>query len=130
MKNEKEHLGADAAAVVNDTPVAAPERQAHTELPWSISDTYDHIVTGPDGLAIFECWFRGRRADARANAALIVRACNNHDGLLQALKEAEHQLAYLVEGGDFLMADDTITQLEASRDDIRAAIAKAEGREP
>ena len=56
--------------------------------------------------------------DIDANAQFIVRACNAHEELLAACKWLSAQRA----------ADHEQTEDEAVPDNIRAAIAKAEGR--
>ncbi len=62
--------------------------------------------------------------EAEANAALIDRAVNAHDDLIEALREAERQIEYL--HGKF-QETGSGNQVLAR---IRAAIDKAEGRQP
>jgi hypothetical protein len=99
-------------------------------------------VRGPDGLAIFECWFRGHRyqgagADAVANAAFIVKAVNSHDALLEALKyfaalkdcDEESEACEGNSGPYCSTHGDTDLHVDAIKA-ARAAIAKAEGSLP
>lgn len=59
-----------------------------------------------------------RDPESEANAAFIVRACNAHDDLLAACKAA---LA------DRFGADDPCVDADPITDQLRAALAKAEG---
>lgn len=103
----------------------------HSPLPWALSAAYDHLVCGPDGRAIFECWFRGHKypgigADARANAAFIVRACNSHDDLLAAAKVMERVFNLAILNGQLSPGTENSEIANA----MRAAIVKAEGVAP
>jgi hypothetical protein len=73
----------------------------HTPLPWSISYGFDRggsradYVAGPNpksiGIKLASPWIEGAwddDAEAKANAAFIVRACNSHYALVEALVEA------------------------------------------
>lgn len=99
-----------------------------TPLPWAVSKGKARRVTA-NGVLICNATLRNMgttaqnkygklEADAEANAAFIVRACNNHDALLEALEEAEVLLS-----GDFF----TIVELKraccAFLNNARAAIA-------
>jgi hypothetical protein len=53
----------------------------HTKLPWKISEDENDDVFGICAMFADE--------SAEANAEFIVRACNSHYELLEALKEAE-----------------------------------------
>ena len=99
-----------------------------TPLPWSVSDEYDHIVRGPNGLAIFACWFRGHRyagapSDAAANAQFIVRAVNSHHDMLAALTTTRELLARYCPNSPYCAEVGCATCRAAD-----AAIAKAEGK--
>lgn len=58
----------------------------------------------------------------QANAEFIVRACNSHDVLLAALKDAAHVLEPLVQSSEY-------HSYGYAYDKIIAAIAQATGRE-
>lgn len=86
-----------------------------TPLPWRVSGT-GHLCSG-DMVIPFD--------DLKENAEFIVRACNSHYGLLEALELARKALSgsswnaesYYVKSGEY--AKDTSI--------IHAAIAKAKG---
>jgi hypothetical protein len=82
----------------------------HCPLPWSIDGPYDNSVDveAADGAWVAEV-FDAKVADGYGNAEFIVRACNSHYELLEALRD--------------LLRD---TGLNA-RDAALAAIAKATG---
>jgi hypothetical protein len=75
----------------------------HTPLPWTVVDPAaldyrEPVVLGADGTCRV-AWMAGggpRRAadaaEARANAAFIVRAANSHDALVKALELAKVDL--------------------------------------
>lgn len=101
----------------------------HTPLPWT---TRKSGTSGDVGIAapgcegvIAECFeefaakFYMLPEEAAANAEFIVLACNSHEDLLRAAREALQTL-------DRLPAD-TLTVPGVSRH-LRSAIAKAEGR--
>ena len=106
------------------TPVHAP-------LPWHVGPYYKHDIESREG-RVAECVMFGSPR-AAANAEFIVRAVNAHDDLLATLKWAERQLAALVSeddgNGSFIRGTGTeLVGFYAGREQIRAAIAKAEGR--
>lgn len=88
----------------------------HTPGPWHAEEWTCHAPTtvrAADGVVVAEC-ATGRAIDnAIADAAFIVRACNSHDDLLAALREAVEQLER-----NFITVPENWL----------AAIAKAEGR--
>ena len=62
----------------------------HTELPWVIMDKAAFVlIYGPNGERVCKI------IDNEQDAAFIVRACNNHDKLLAALKLAREAIATL-----------------------------------
>ena len=98
---------------------------SHTPGPWKQHATPGKIyasVRGADGRCVADC---GSRSDviAQANAEFIVRACNAHDDLLEALEACERALdeAYFAEpDGCGCLACESLRK-------ARAAIAKAKG---
>ena len=80
----------------NPTPPAASGEARHTPLPWELHAEgagYNSVqACQPDSsergcCPIVESFVLGRtREEAEANAAFIVRAVNNHEALLAALK--------------------------------------------
>ena len=58
----------------------------HSELPWKVSGTNGvHCAKGP-AVALLRHKDGSARHNAQENAAFIVKACNNHYKLLEALK--------------------------------------------
>lgn len=90
----------------------------HTPTPWSTSGT--KVVDGK--IVVAQCKFAGVMSHMQAahNAAFIVRACNAHEELVAALKEARATIHDLVH--------QKWNEVEYWLGNIDAAIAKAEGR--
>jgi hypothetical protein len=71
----------------------------HTPTPWEQSDAFGATEVGTcvkavaDNNMIASCTGYYGRDGAIANAAFIVRACNSHDNLVDALQEAVDALA-------------------------------------
>lgn len=94
----------------------------HTELPWSLPDYKNpYIVTNKNGVVVCAALLRNGKGcgiksqpEQEANAAFIVKACNNHYQLFAALRRA-----YV------FMAIDLGIHNEAVRQ-IKKAIARAE----
>lgn len=79
----------------------------HTELPLRTYPAYlDEIIVDKYGHLIANC-------SNQANAAFIVRACNCHDELVEALKHIKSEYGYCLP--------------EKTMQKINKAIAKAEG---
>lgn len=91
-----------------------------THTPWvRATQGKTYIFTHGGAQRIAECG----GPNARANAAIIVRAVNNHADLLAALKYAIEQIEMNFSEAE-LATDDTF--LQDLRDRARAAIQKAE----
>lgn len=95
---------------------------AHTPTPWRQGKSFPEFVIGceePDGRIIAD--LGGHRDVAFANAEYIVRAVNNHEELLEALKWAmgTGRLTYMRRNSANGSYCDAV-------DRARAAIAKAE----
>lgn len=93
----------------------------HTPVPWfSLSGGYISASVGPDWYSKLVARTQSAiEEDGRANAAFIVRACNAHDDLLEACKEAAEWLESGANGDAWALAPAKT---------LRAAIARAEGR--
>lgn len=94
----------------------------HTPTPWKTDAEVGHeAILGPDGLMVADCSIFHRKIKASrlpANAAFIVKAVNNHDALVKALRDLEEAndrlaalrtqemyLAMLDAGQEFVLAD-------------------------
>jgi hypothetical protein len=98
-------------------PVSAHsgDGQAHTPLPWS---THQSHVYAPDGAILAQVHNPGSKCTDYplvANAEFIVRACNSHYELIEALEPLVGAATARALAG------------EAYIDDARAALAKARG---
>ena len=97
------------------------ETAKHTPGPWEIRDNQEIIVREGGGTVrlIAQC-HAGHSPERSANAAYIVRACNSHEELLQALKvlldHTEEQYPHF----------ESIRGIN-DKEKARAAIANAEG---
>ena len=97
----------------------------HTPTPWSYqhkSDAYTHIIRGPNNR--FICQFHQSTDDTtKANAAFIVRACNAHDQLVEALElalaRAESWIHDQLDGTSSLESE--LAELEPCRAALKAA---------
>lgn len=125
MKDEKD-LGAVSATAGDTGPCLVPADAAphvgHTPTPWVIEAGTDGIIRG----SADDRWIAktsvsdpsGWDTDA-ANAAFIVRACNNHEEILAALKLMVHSA--VPHPGEH-------KAMYAAWEVAHKAIAKAEGR--
>lgn len=96
----------------------------HTKTPWRVDDKFPSIVLDVDGIDIAESALRIHEPDAKARqfatAEFIVRACNAHETLLEALKSAVNAL--------HLNPDVCQDEIDSTLVEINSAIAKAEGK--
>jgi hypothetical protein len=59
----------------------------HSKLPWSVDVETPSDVNDPDGYYIVDCCgCTTSEAQDEANAAFIVKACNNHEALIEHLR--------------------------------------------
>lgn len=98
-------------------------RAAHEDLPWEVSKAACNIILsfrdGKQHSFVAKCYgFSGVDEHGEANAAFIVRACNAHYQMLEALKVLRQHLAL------FCGPEDAVAK--ASFDKADAAIAAAE----
>ena len=100
----------------------------HTETPWRVFDVFTDVEIVTDRPTANETesivQFKGQR-NARANAAFVVRACNAHRDLLDALEEQTEAAQAVIDNwanGDLAAA---VCSLDSSIESARAAIAKA-----
>ena len=94
-----------------------------TPLPWA---DFTAGIGEANGASIATLWRDG--AERTANAAFIVRACNNHDALLEALQEAANTfelMALALREIDAERLAQPIAVAELLAKDTRAAIAAA-----
>jgi len=67
----------------------------HTKLPWTLGKGAVRLRT-EDGTLVAECYTTGnyirypKKSEREANAAFIVKACNNHDPLTKAAQKLLH----------------------------------------
>lgn len=96
----------------------------HTPTPWTLLNDEGMIAVlagNRDDLKNEVIHWTGFDASyfpkqAVANAAFIIRACNSHDALVEALREAELQLAYVQEKHGYATGETVLAR-------IRSAIA-------
>ena len=99
----------------------------HTPTPWSVDDTRLGIMAGYQSIAQT---FRDRsktiadrEAEAQANAAFIVRACNAHEQLVEALKQTADTLWNLAD--KFPLGSAVRNTLEDEYKAVMAALKEA-----
>jgi len=100
----------------------------HTELPWhKDSDIFDpsavHIFSEAGNPIIWGSGFSTNFGDKKANAAFIVKAVNNHYQLLEALKTAGDELAFIV---NHVGLEGAYDRVELITEETRKAIKEAE----
>ncbi len=97
----------------------------HTPMPWAI---FKAGIGEENGDGIASLWREG--GEREANAALIVRAVNAHEGLVKALEKAENALdpntAGISPAGFIALR----IQQGNARQNARAALALARGETP
>ena len=106
----------------------AAGKAAHTPTPWSVrasrnDEGYGLLICDEDQtiLAGMDTWLGPTpEAEMEANAAFIVRACNSHAALVEALET-------LLNCPDLNM-DSLEIETEGAIDQARAAIARATGQ--
>jgi hypothetical protein len=97
-------------------------KSKHTPTPWKEDHQGGLYIEGKNGEYIAEVESEGGREEQFANAAFIVRACNAHDALVEALQELQSNCRgineVLSEGGDInqaiFIASRTIVKAEAA----------------
>jgi len=130
--------GADIMAPTHIPTASANESHAqetqHSPLPWNVGGPNLPSVGGEEGacgvedregMTICDTWPSANVDSdspllARANAEFIVRACNNHEALLDALRTIEALICDQPLCGHFTA--------EEIRSVVHAAIAKVEGK--
>lgn len=100
----------------------------HTQTPWRVFDAFTDVEIVTDRPTANETesivQFKGQR-NALGNAAFIVRACNAHGDLLDALKYQTEAAQAVIDNwanGDLAAA---VRSLDASIESARAAITNA-----
>lgn len=98
----------------------------HSELPWKL--TGDGFILNPkdDLIKISLREYRSAHGSAEetANAEYIIKACNNHYALLEALKEAKEIIRKLADQGrypDFLLQKNGGKGIQFMTDAIKQA---------
>jgi hypothetical protein len=111
--------------------------QAHTPTPWSLKrgqfGSSVFVIYGPDEFPIAqtvsnsspEGMARARRGEHQANAALIVRAVNNHAALVEALTRLCTQFPTDSDMANAGWESTAINEACSAYDAARAAIARA-----
>jgi len=94
----------------------------HSPLPWGLGDDgcicSNHKAPGLRVVAVVEGYFNEDPV-AISNAALMVCAVNNHDKLVEALKDSYKLLEAVVSGNHYIITKDDFIK-------IAKAIAEAE----
>lgn len=81
-----------------------PAAKLHSPTPWSVRNLAVSLeIVNVRKISIAEMWRRGDRAQEEANAAFIVRCCNNYEVALDLLNS--------VSGGG--LSDDTKKRIAA-----------------
>lgn len=113
----------------NDTPPATT--QAHTPGPWHIDRQSPHspmcIKPYPGRIV---CEIDGTDAEAEANAAFIVRACNAHEAMRKASQDLYDRLREYLDVSDGQLIEQGYDGLVKAMDDIEAAWHEADGTQP
>ena len=106
----------------------------YTELPWKINDNPDDDVAiniaREDGDIIANVWrhtFDGKELSCQDIAEFIVRSVNNHDALLQALRDAEDALKGMVYDFEHNTGENVDADINHTMETIEQALAKAKG---
>lgn len=112
----------------SDAPT--PTQGEHSPLPWRgeringailLKDAEDHSIA--------EVWSSFIDSIDDANAAFIVKAVNNHEKLVAALREVRQMNQYIVELSDKARVENARQQATQAIKAIDAALADAQGEE-
>lgn len=102
----------------------------HTPTPWHLSEPplKENFIYDEDGLLIADVngFFKREAAENSANADFIVRACNAHDELVEALENLQHADGCYCEASFSSHAGSHPTHSIECQDAIKA-LAKARG---
>lgn len=71
-----------------------------TVRPWNINEERKNEIDAQGIECFIECYGTETKGESRANAKLIVKAVNNYDDLVEALKESQKILDIYVNGGN------------------------------
>ena len=87
----------------NDNASAAAAGQAaHTPTPWATEGSF--VIHPASGMTVADCQLHRdtpeEKGEDNANAAFIVRACNSHAALVEALKAIREEATAYPEGGE------------------------------
>lgn len=114
----------------------AAGKAAHTPTPWSVrasrnDEGYGLLICDEDQtiLAGMDTWLGPTpEAEMEANAAFIVRACNSHAALVEALWKMMKLAADFEDAakGDWKMPE--LSEADSIHEQARAAIARATGQ--
>ena len=114
----------------------AAGKAAHTPTPWSVraarnDEGYGLLICDEDQtiLAGMDTWLGPTpEAEMEANAAFIVRACNSHAALVEALRKMMKLVADFEDAakGDCDMPE--LSEADSIHEQARAAIARATGQ--
>jgi hypothetical protein len=106
----------------------------HTSGPWTVSKSPDDmIVCDSEGGSIADCAPPGpwmTLAEARANAAFIVTACNSHADLLEQVKLFEKSVEYQIRVATSKGDDEGARLMGFTLHLVRESIAKASALAP
>jgi aspartate/glutamate racemase len=107
---------------------AMTQTAQHTETPWRVFDVFSDVEIVADRPTANETesivQFKGQQ-NARANAGFIVRACNTHADLIEAMQDMTEAAQAVIDNwsqGDLAAA---VNGLEASIEAARTTIESA-----
>ncbi len=98
----------------------------HTPLPWIIfSDLEDGpVALLPAGRPGEICRFNQFMQNNQANAEFIVRAVNNHDALVEALRDADDALRGMIYDFEHETGENVDADINHTMEKIEQALAK------
>lgn len=96
------------------------DKTRHTPTPYFIEQEGYSIVTR-DGIQVATTEYALKRdySESKCNTAFIVKACNNHTALVEALNKAQQDINWMLNNRQFLN--------QSAFDYIDAALAAVEG---
>lgn len=101
-------------------------KQKHTPTPWAKTESFQIVKPqGNTALELADICYVGDEAVAEANAEFIVRACNAHDELVEALQKCLES----AHAADSNVLHSFGSLVKAIQHYARPALAKARGEE-